>query len=190
MEIDPPAAAAAAATPAAAAEADGPVAADGPKVDEAAERQRQDALLADANRIRAEWRRLASAWNALPPEPARVKTHRDYLLQEARWLSNDMAQARPRARARAARRSSLLFFGEGLTPLIEGARHTLGRQGSPQRRPLNAAAAAPVCRPPTAARRPSKKIVAAISNRCRSGNGRSRPRRCWRTRRRASTSGN
>lgn len=53
---------------------------------------RQNALLQRA--VQAEWRKLAAAWNARPPEAAAVTSHGDYHAQEMAWLANDMAQER------------------------------------------------------------------------------------------------
>lgn len=52
-------------------------------------------LACDVQAARATRAKLALAYGRPQPEPARAMAHWDLLLQEARWLQEDFAQARP-----------------------------------------------------------------------------------------------
>ena len=93
-----PAAPAAADAAAAAAPAPAPPpakAAPAPPADPAAAaRLSEDALLERAAALQARWRELALGFLPRWEDPPRGWSHFDYLLREARWLANDMAQER------------------------------------------------------------------------------------------------
>lgn len=55
-------------------------------------RKREDKLLEAAGVVRALRAQLSLAFGRPHPEPARDKTHGDYLLEEMRWLHMDFAQ--------------------------------------------------------------------------------------------------
>ena len=66
-----------------------------PQETDAQQRKREDVLLANAAAVRSVRATLSLAFQRPNPEPARLPTGHDYMLQEMRWLAVDFGQVCP-----------------------------------------------------------------------------------------------